>query len=213
MNRLLALFFYAVARALAASYRFEPRGLDNLAQARRCGNGGYVLAIWHQNLLAGILAQIGGRHVVIVSRSRHADPVAYLCRKIGCQVVRGSSKRCDRDRGGKQAKDEMIELLRAGLPGAVTVDGPIGPPHAVKPGIVEMARSAGVPVVPYLPVPARYWSFPSWDRFRLPKPFSRIYVYYGTPLAVARDTPYEAFGALQQRISEELGTLERAHVA
>ena len=43
------------------------------------------------------------------------------------------------DKGGKEAKDEMIEMLRTGLPGALTVDGPRGPAHVVKPGIIEMA--------------------------------------------------------------------------
>jgi lysophospholipid acyltransferase (LPLAT)-like uncharacterized protein len=147
-----------------------------------------------------------------VSRSQDGDPVSYLCTRLGHMAVRGSSKKRGKDKGGREAKDEMIEVLKTGLPGAVTVDGPSGPAFEVKNGIIEMARRAGVPVVPYYPEPARYWSFNTWDRFRLPKPFSKIYVYYGAPHPVAPETPYEQFAGHQQRIAEQLHALEQAHV-
>ncbi|WP_162932299.1 lysophospholipid acyltransferase family protein [Solimonas sp. K1W22B-7] len=202
---------YGLVRLLASTYRFR---LVGAAPDRGpLGRDGYVLAIWHQNLFAGILAQTGHRHTVIVSRSRDGDPVSYLCGRLGHHVVRGSSKKRGVDKGGKEAKDEMIEALRSGLPGAVTVDGPNGPAHEVKPGIVEMARLAGIPVIPYLAFPQRYWSFRSWDSFRLPKPFSRIDVCYGAPQQVPADTPFEQFGQHQQAIADALQVLEAERVA
>jgi len=203
-----ALFLgYCIVRLLAATYRF--RAAETGGPRHVAGTQGYVLATWHQNLFAGILAQSARPHCVIVSRSGDGDPVTYLCQRLGHQVVRGSSRRGTRDKGGKQAKDEMIEVLRSGVPGAVTVDGPSGPAHQVKPGIIEMARLAGVPVVPYLTLPRRYWSFPSWDAFRLPKPFTRIDVCYGAPIAVGAElTPAEFEGYLQS-LAESLQALER----
>jgi lysophospholipid acyltransferase (LPLAT)-like uncharacterized protein len=208
MKSFLLAVGYAAIRLLALSYRFRVVG----AEPRGGGeHGGYVLAIWHQNLFAGILAQSGRRHVVMISRSRDGDPVAYLCGRLGHQVVRGSSKKGSRDKGGKLAKDEMIEVLRSGMPGAVTVDGPSGPIHEVKPGIVEMARLAGVPVIPYLAIPRRYWSFRSWDAFRLPKPFTRIDIYYGEPIVVCPETCYAEFPQQQQQIAAALRAVEQAH--
>jgi lysophospholipid acyltransferase (LPLAT)-like uncharacterized protein len=199
---LLLLLGYALVRALAATYRFRTIGLP---PARgRGGSDGYILAIWHQNLFAGILAQQGRPHTVMVSRSRDGDPVAFLCTRLGHHVVRGSSRKGARDKGGKRAKDDMIDVLRAGLPGAVTVDGPNGPVHEVKPGIIEMARLSGVPIIPYTPLPQRYWSFPSWDAFRLPKPFTRIDLHYGTPMRIPPSTAFEDFAAHQQAITSAL---------
>lgn len=206
---MVLLLGYAVVRLLMMSYRFTPVGPRPDADAD--GAKGYVLAIWHQNLFAGILAQTGHRHTVIVSKSRDGDPVSYLCKRLGHHVVRGSSKRGEVDKGGKLAKDEMIEVLRSGVPGAVTVDGPKGPAHEVKPGIVEMARLAAVPIIPYVTIPVRYWSFNSWDAFRLPKPFTRIYIHYGQPIQIAADTTYAEFPQYQQVIADALQALEQAH--
>lgn len=208
---LLAALAFGVVRALMATYRFRFQGAARRADPLDCPR--YILAIWHQNLFAGILAQTGRRHVVIVSRSGDGDPVSFLCKRLGHRVSRGSSKRGSRDKGGKQAKDEMIDILNSGLPGAITVDGPRGPAQVVKPGIIEMARQTGLPIVPYLPLPRRYWSLKSWDRFRIPKPFTRIDIHYGAPLHVPRDTPFEAFAGIQQAIADALVDIEQRHGA
>lgn len=207
MTKLVLLLGYTLVRLLSLSYRFrEPGGAPTAT-----GGQGHVLAIWHQNLFAGILAQTGRRHVVIVSRSRDGDPVAFLCQRLGHCVVRGSSKKGGIDKGGKLAKDEMIDVLKSGLPGAVTVDGPRGPAFEVKPGIIEMTRRAGISIVPYLALPARYWSFPSWDAFRLPKPFACIDVHYGAPIAVPADLAFADFPRYQQAVADALQALEHAH--
>lgn len=202
LQTLLLLLGYALIRLLACTYRFRLVGTPPSRGAS--GTGGYILAIWHQNLFAGILAQSGLRHTVMVSRSGDGDPVAFLCGRLGHHVVRGSSKKGERDKGGKLAKDEMIEVLKTGMPGAVTVDGPRGPAHEVKPGIIEMARLAGVPIIPYIPIANRYWSFPSWDAFRLPKPFTRIDIHYGAPMLIGMATSFDEFATHQLAITAAL---------
>jgi lysophospholipid acyltransferase (LPLAT)-like uncharacterized protein len=206
IQRILLAAGYYVVRALASTYRFRYAGNVRSPEVP-C----YILAIWHRNLFAGILAQTGRSHVVMISRSRDGDAVTTLCRRLGHHVARGSSRKRDVDKGGQVAMGEMIDLLQQGLPGALTVDGPRGPAEVVKAGIVEMARVTGLPIVPYLALPTRYWTFPSWDAFRLPKPFSRIDVHYGAPLRVPTDTPFEAFADFQQRIGASIDELERKH--
>ncbi len=208
---LLAAMVFIIVRTMMMTYRFRFQGTSKRCDPVACQS--YILAIWHQNLFAGILAQTGRQHVVIVSRSRDGDPVTFLCHRLGHLVSRGSSKKGERDKGGKQAKDEMIDVLRSGVPGAITVDGPSGPAHVVKPGIIEMARATGLPIVPYLPLPRRYWSLKSWDRFRVPKPFSRIDIHYGSPVHVPHDTPFAAFAGFQQTIADALIDIERRHDA
>ena len=162
-------------------YRFENNVvLQNLKNKKQ----NFIFAIWHQNLFAGILAQTGHQHIVIVSKSKDAEPVAFTCKQLGHQVVRGSSRKGNVDKNGQAAKEEMIECLKSGLPGAVTVDGPKGPAFKVKPGIIGMAKKSGAMLVPYVITPVSYWQFKSWDTFRLPKPFSKILVSYGEPIKV-----------------------------
>ena len=161
------------------------------------------MAIWHQSLFAGILAQTGKKHVVIVSRSKDARPVVYLCEKLGHHVAQGSSRGTDgRDKGGKLALQDMTAQLKLGLPGAVTVDGPKGPAKEVKKGIVIMAKEANIPIVAYKVSPRRYWQFNSWDKFRLPKPFTTIDIHYGKPISVENISVEEG----QQLVEDSLKT-------
>lgn len=167
---------------LRLTYRFEFRGEENL----KLTNGkNHLLAVWHQNLLGGILAQTGKHYIVIVSRSADAEPVAFACRRFGHLVVRGSSRKGKVDKGGQAAKEEMIEELKKGVPGAVTVDGPKGPAFKVKLGIIQMAKESGAMIIPYTVKAKKYKQFQSWDSFQLPLPFSKIVVHYGVPIEVS----------------------------
>ena len=189
LNRLIFL----IVRLLSCTYRYRLHDTHHIEEAKKLStSGGYLFAIWHQNLFQGIVAQTGTQHVVIVSKSKDANPVAYTCRKLGHVVCRGSSRAKDgRDKGGKAAMEEMVEVLKTGIPGAVTVDGPKGPAGEVKPGIIAMAKKSETVIVPYSPIAERYWEFNSWDKFRLPKPFSKINIYYGAPLVVeAKEMTY-----------------------
>ncbi len=133
------------------------------------------------------MAQTGKTHVVIISKSKDAEPVSYTCNKLGHITKLGSSKKRMVDKGGKLAKDEMIEVLRTGIPGALTVDGPKGPALEVKPGIIDIAKKADVMIVPYTLAFSSYWECNSWDKFRIPKPFCKILISYGSPIDVSSE--------------------------
>ncbi len=196
---------YLIVRIFDLTYRYRFHNNEMLERAGALSSkGNYLLAIWHQNLFQGILAQTGKRHVVIVSKSKDAEPVAFTCSNLGHQVARGSSRAKDgRDKGGRAAMEEMTSYLKEGLPGAVTVDGPKGPAKKVKPGIIKMAQEAGIPIVPYAPYGRRYWEFNSWDKFRLPKPFTTIDVYYGEPVEVGGLSMEEAQEKLEQALNQD----------
>lgn len=183
--KLLSLIIYLFVRVMHLTYRycFSQESTD-LLKKLKTDKKNYVFSIYHQNLFPGILAQIGHPHVVIVSKSKDAEPVAFTCLRFGHIVCRGSSKRGNVDKNGSVAKEEMIEALKKGFPGAVTVDGPKGPADKVKPGIIDMAKKSGALIVPYIVMPESYWEFNSWDKFRLPRPFSKIFISYGMPISI-----------------------------
>jgi lysophospholipid acyltransferase (LPLAT)-like uncharacterized protein len=115
--------------------------------------------------------------------------------KWGFQVLRGSSSR-----GGTKALRQMVRLLRGGTPIAVTPDGPRGPRQEMKLGPLLAAQMAGVPVIPVSAGTDRAWWFEGWDRFMVPKPFSRIRLKYGEPVRI----PPDADQAEVERIAAEL---------
>ncbi len=56
---------------------------------------------------------------------------------------------------------------------AITADGPRGPSMVAKPGVIQLAKLVDSTVVAFYAHPERAWQLRSWDRFLIPKPFSR----------------------------------------
>lgn len=197
---------YLVVRLMHTSYRYEYFGLDHRRKSESDStNHAIVMATWHNNCFAGILAHNHQNFAPLMSHSRDGDLVAFICKRFGILPVRGSSSR-----GGKEAREKIIANLAAGFSSAITVDGPRGPVHEVKLGIVDIARRANVTVLPFAAIADRYWSLRSWDKFRIPKPFARIQVFYGEPILVPAETTKEDQLAIGNAIKESLMRLETA---
>ncbi|MCZ6472321.1 MAG: DUF374 domain-containing protein, partial [SAR324 cluster bacterium] len=82
---------------------------------------------------------------------------------------------------------EMLRLLRSGRNVTIMPDGPRGPRYVLQPGVTALAQRAGVPIVPLAWSSRRMIGFNSWDRMKLPLPFSRIIIYVGNPIHIAPD--------------------------
>ncbi len=72
------------------------------------------------------------------------------------------------------------------------MDGPKGPARVVQPGVVQLARLTGAWVLPITSSASRPRFLASWDRYLLPRPFSRGFVAYGEPFPIPRDMPDDA---------------------
>lgn len=201
LQKIIAQILYFFIRLLHFSYRYEWVDVENKQKAILSNEKGvYVYAVWHQNFIGSTFVHIGQKFTMIVSGSKDGELVATACKKMGYSPVRGSSTR-----GGKEAMFEMVKKIKSGLPGAITVDGPKGPVHVVKPGIVEIARLAKCPILPLSSYPVNYWSFEkSWDKFRVPKPFTKIYLVLGEPIFVPENISEEDFEQVRIEIANAI---------
>lgn len=165
-----------------------------------------IYAFWHCMLL--IPAYVGRKRNVQVLISRHSDGeyIAQVILRLGFGVVRGSTTR-----GGMRAVKEMVDKARAGYSGAVTPDGPRGPRFVVQPGSIYLGKKTQLPIIPVVVGMSRFWELPSWDKFRIPKPFSRALVMYGEPVYVPPNLDDE--GMEQYRLSLENTMKEMAERA
>jgi len=82
----------------------------------------------------------------------------------------------------------MIEGVKTHRLGGHIVDGPQGPPRVVKAGLITLAQRTGAAIFPIYITYENPHVFGSWDRFMVPKPFSRTLVRVGSPLYVPRET-------------------------
>jgi len=77
----------------------------------------------------------------------------------------------------KKIKEESISL-------AITPDGPKGPRFIAQSGAILLGQKTQYPIIPVMIYLAKYWELPSWDRFCIPKPFSKARIFYGNPIMV-----------------------------
>ena len=203
--KLLSWLIYLITRALLVTYRIRVEGLEmrQLAAGMHPG-GSFCLALWHEHLFASIVAHRGQKFSPLASLSADGDIVTSVMTRFGFNTVRGSSSR-----GGTEARDRLVQVTDQGWFTAITVDGPRGPRRRVKGGIVDIARRTGVTIVPLITVADRNWVLKSWDQFKIPKPFAKIIVRYGPPIAVPADTQGLSFGLIKKSIKEGLDATEK----
>jgi lysophospholipid acyltransferase (LPLAT)-like uncharacterized protein len=120
------------------------------------------------------------RILIPASESRDGEIMTRLLKNLGFDVVRGSTKR-----KGHKALRELIIGMRRGKTVAISVDGPRGPLHEVKPGAVFLAGLLKTPIIPIAVSVKRFGVLEkSWDRLMIPAPFTECIVLYGNPIYV-----------------------------
>lgn len=140
--------------------------------------------LWHGRLLAPLpLWPHRGRGIgVLVSPSDDGALVGRMLTHFRYRVIRGSTSR-----GSAAAMRELAAELAAGVPIVITPDGPRGPRHTMNSGACWLARARSAPLLTVGIAVDRAWRLSSWDRFTIPKPFARIVVTYGDPIAIPPD--------------------------
>jgi lysophospholipid acyltransferase (LPLAT)-like uncharacterized protein len=58
----------------------------------------------------------------------------------------------------------------------------------------------------------RYWTMPSWDKFQIPKPFTRARVYVAPPIYVPADADDNLLAAKRNELQQALDDLNRLPV-
>lgn len=147
--------------------------------------GPAVYVNWHQHL--PFLCVHHGEHQrwLLMSSAPYLEPIARWCTWLGLTVIRGAPGERSR-----QFLSALLDPLQRGKSVFLAVDGPAGPAFQVKPGCVELARAAGVPVIPVACRSSKGKSdLKRWDRMYSVGRFDRITVRYGTPIFLTAAEP------------------------
>ena len=145
-----------------------------------------IVAFWHEYIISAAPG-IGSSSNITALCSQHRDGelVALTCEGAGMNVVRGSTSR-----GGAGAIRQLKQYAKFSNIG-LTPDGPRGPRRKMSPGLIFLAAKLGLPIIPIgigVSDPIR---LDTWDRFVIPKPWSRIRMIIGPrtviPRKVSRD--------------------------
>ncbi len=154
-----------------------------------------IFALWHNRIftMPPIWMHTGGKNrktVVLTSASRDGTTLSTAMEAFGIGSIRGSSSR-----RAVAALIGMKKALQDGSDVCVTPDGPKGPRYQVQPGLLKIAQTTGTDIIP---IHIRYgsaWRLSSWDRFVLPKPFSKVTVTFDKPISVPKNLTEAEFEA------------------
>jgi len=175
-TRPFIFFVYYFIRIYSMTFRLRIENEKHWQKIWKQGTP-VLLCAWHQQFFSAIYhfkTYSKYNPGLMISQSKDGDLISGVANRTGWHTPRGSSSR-----GGKQAMDLMIDHLKTYRLGAHLLDGPTGPIGRVKAGAIKMALEAGAVVIPLYASADKAWFFNSWDRFMLPKPFSRVCITFG----------------------------------
>ena len=159
---------------------------------------GIIYAIWHNQQLFLLYPYRGRKIAALISQSSDGEYIARCLPKFGMIAIRGSTTR-----GGTRALIKLLQATREGYCPMLTPDGPRGPIYKVQPGILFLARKTGWPIVPVGSALSHKFKVNSWDKMRIPLPFGKTALTYGTPIYVKNDEDMaHATAELEKQLNE-----------
>jgi len=177
LHKLLPYLIAPLYWLLSKTWRIRELGPSPVLEkyVRKSSSAPCVYAHWHGDELVLVGYYANRNLAVLSSLSKDGSIMAKTLELLGYQVFRGSSSK-----GGARGLIGLIKAVKNGSQSSLAVDGPKGPIYEVKPGVVELARRTGQPIVPLRTRCDRAWYVPrAWNKSYLPKPFARIEVEYG----------------------------------
>lgn len=158
-----------------------------------------IFAFYHQELflfIHYIKYYRYNRVAILASPSRDGDIAESVLKRFNFDIIRGSSRKW-----GLRGMIEMIKAIKAGSDVAFAIDGPIGPAHKTKPGILLISRRTNAVIIPISSWAVPNFKLSTWDRTLIPFPFSKACIVFGdpiTPLDFKNDDIHTANQILQE---------------
>jgi len=160
----------------------------------------HICVTWHGELLMSTQAyrkiRPKQKAAAIISQHFDGEIIAKTLGFLDIRALRGSTKR-----GARKVLLEAFRSVKAGEEVLITPDGPRGPRHSMSDGAIGLALKSKLPIFLMHYKCSSYWQLKSWDRFVIPKPFSRADFYMQT-LSLEGMKPEEAREYLREKMLE-----------
>lgn len=162
-------FIYIVMRVLWFTYRKDYIFKDKLPTSNS------IALSWHGELF--ISPQVyrkfypNASTYAIISQHLDGEIIAKVLSKFNILPIRGSSS--------KRAVGVLIEALKISKANnsiLISPDGPRGPRYSMSDGAIILAQKNNLPLfcVNFRVENDKFWQLKSWDKFVIPKPFSKL---------------------------------------
>ncbi len=166
------------------------------------GAGAEIFCFWHQCVLPCTFYYRRTRATIIVSQSFDGELITRILELFGFHTTRGSSSR-----GAREGLLGLQQVIESGRPAIFTADGPRGPIYRTKMGPIKLAHITGAHIGAFHLEPERAWTMRSWDRFLVPRPFTRIVVSWARWTTIPSDLAENQFAQKREELN---AAIERA---
>lgn len=202
--RFLGLYFLSFAiNVLLKTVRIKIHNSETVSVLEKKDQN-YVLGFWHGTMLIPWYLHRKKNFAALVSQSKDGEILVRLLKKWNYEVARGSS-----NIGGKEALKILLEQAAEKYSIAITPDGPTGPPRIMKAGAVIVAKKSNIPLVLLGVAHSGKYQLKSWDRFEIPKPFSKITLVYSQSKIIDQSLDYANTSKIIEECSLELSELQK----
>jgi len=193
------LYVFLVTKTL----KYTIQGEEYLEERKKAGQP-IILACWHGGLLVPMYYLRDQGIYVLSSTHRDSEYLAWVLQRFGWRLIKGSS-----GRGGVKAFIEMMHKVQEGAMVAMTPDGPTGPAKKLKPGLLQLAKKTGVPIIPtgVAATPSRHLK--TWDSFLLPKFGAKVSLVFGQPFTVLGNLTEEEIAEKTIELEKSLTNLDK----
>jgi lysophospholipid acyltransferase (LPLAT)-like uncharacterized protein len=196
------IFLHSVINVLCKSVKIKRSNYSSIEKLLN-DNQNFVLAFWHGTMLMPWYIHRNQKFSALISLSKDGGLLANSLTKWGYNVARGSSHK-----GGKEALETLLENSKNNFSIAITPDGPTGPPRKMKAGAVITAQRSGIPLVLCGIANEKKYVFNSWDKFEVPKFFSKVSIKYSEPIYIDSELSREETSKIIEKCNVQLNQLQ-----
>ncbi|CAA6808688.1 MAG: Protein of unknown function DUF374 [uncultured Sulfurovum sp.] len=168
---LFPTLIFIVMKLLWFTYRKKYHFIDQPIE-EQC-----LAVTWHSELLIAPQAYRSLRKKqktsAIIAQHHDGEIIARTLKFLHITPLRGSSRR-----GARTVLIAAINALKDGFSVMITPDGPKGPRYTMNDGAVSLALRSNLPIMIVNYQANSYWQLKSWDKFIIPKPFTKIALYH-----------------------------------
>lgn len=203
--RFYGTLLYYILRSLFATIEIKFINKGNIDVY----NETHVYCFWHNKLaMPTMFFKNIEKKVAMASPTKDGELISVPLEKLGYTLVRGSS-----DKQSVSSTINLLKYLKKGYSIGTPLDGPKGPKEKAKNGLLYLAQKSSTPLVPLGVAYQKKWIFEkTWDKFEIPKPFSKAYILVGEKINLNPDDDIEKFTEIIESKINEMNDLAEKYL-
>lgn len=183
--RLGGNLLYTLSQLTRRTGRYHITGFEHVEAAKQAGQP-LILAAWHgmTMMLAGFFLGHYNLHnlVLILPDDWRGETLTHWAKRLGVTPF-PMNLHGDATMSAARKLAELVKLVKKGHDCYITPDGPDGPAYHIKPGVAYIAQKSQAIILPVGAYTRTGYRLNRWDQYVVPRPFSRIAIVIGRPIA------------------------------